>query len=305
MQLCPISREDHTRSAQGKLCEAARKGYDTVLEEWLHAAPQAAEKLGSLLCTAAGNGQLRIVKLLLAHMADVHYKAEKGRDSLHEACLWGGGIEVVTLLLEHKAETTRTAPQSRKSKEQLTALQMAEANNNPALAQTILRWQRGALSDEEDCIRSTLLTSTSCANISNHEARTEQLYTYEHVRQAARKDDLETVRKYLCTSPTQVDLGRHLRTAASYGSRDVVALLLDHHADPSHMGSCGRDSLQDACFYGCDGGEEVISLLLQHRADANRVGSCHGRKMTALQLIRRRPRPLIFFIVEICMITDH
>ena len=86
----PVANADRelpaaSAKSKNKLCEAARKGNLAVLQDFIATSAEPAEEFGSLMLTAAGHGQLKVVQLLLKGGADVHHKSECGRDALDEA----------------------------------------------------------------------------------------------------------------------------------------------------------------------------------------------------------------------------
>ncbi|RDD34218.1 ankyrin repeat protein [Wolbachia endosymbiont of Cylisticus convexus] len=65
--------------------------------------PTIDEQGNTPLHTAAWEGNLEVVKLLLKHGADVHAENFERKTPLHFAA-WEGGLKVVKLLLKHRAD---------------------------------------------------------------------------------------------------------------------------------------------------------------------------------------------------------
>jgi len=143
-----LAQDSHIMDAhcQSKEC---RKGSVAALQRVLASeCTYSDSELAYLLRVNAGFNHVDCVSLLLEKKADpslqsssLHpdghgQRSSTGRNSLHEACLWGASAEVVSLLLEYRADVNLEGKQRGTSK---TAYAMAVSKGHEHLAQAIAK----------------------------------------------------------------------------------------------------------------------------------------------------------------------
>merc|ERR1712166_423212 len=91
------------------LVKAAEKGDIREIEVQISKLSEKDRQLSldAALCSAACNGQVRVIQCLVHHKADTNVHDEKFSTPLHCACLKEGSAEVVEALIEAKAELNR------------------------------------------------------------------------------------------------------------------------------------------------------------------------------------------------------
>lgn len=186
--------------------------------------------------SAAENGHIEIVKLLLANGADITVQDAKGWTPLNSAA-WGGHLEVVKLLLENGADFT--VP----SNDYWTPLVVAAYHGHLSVVQLLL--EKGA-----DIIAST-----------------EDGWT--PLNSAARGGHLEVVKLLLENGADMTvqdaDGWTPLNSAAREGHEEVVKLLLDKGADFTVPSNEYWTPLVIAAFKGY---LSIVQLLLDKGADS-------------------------------------
>jgi ankyrin repeat domain-containing protein 50 len=197
-------------------------------------------KDGSGLLVACFNGDLPCVKLLLEHGADPNLEKGIGnryRQSCLAAACHSGDIRIIHLLLDHGAY-----PNSR------AALSAATETNDLDILRTIL--DKGVDPNLERVIDETPL-------------------------QIASFNSMHKVVELLIRYGAKTDIGGNrygfpLQNAcASYGSVEVVKVLLSNGADVNQRGGAFGTALHTAAFYG---DFEMFQCLMDHGADIHAKG---------------------------------
>jgi ankyrin repeat protein len=197
-------------------------------------------KDGSGLLAACYNGDLPCVKLLLAHGADPNFgmgiETRYMQSCLAAACR-SGDIRIIHLLLDHGAYSNNRA-----------ALRAATETNDLDILRILL--EKGIDPNLERVSDETPLQKAS--SNSNHKAA-------ELLIQYGAKTDIGGGR-----------FGFPLQSAcASYGSVEVVKVLLSNGADVNQRGGAFGTALHTAAFYG---DLEIAQYLMARGADIHAKG---------------------------------
>ncbi|KAJ9658996.1 hypothetical protein H2198_003425 [Neophaeococcomyces mojaviensis] len=237
-----FSRLVDKRDSQGQrpLGYAASQGHEELVRLLLaHKADINAksEDGWTALHEAALRGHEAVVRLLLAHKADVNAKAKHGGTALHGAAL-GGHEAVVRLLLAHKAGVNA------KAKHGGTALHGAAGGGHEAVVRLLLAHKAGVNAKAKHGG-----TALHGAALGGHEAVVRLLLAHKADVNAKAEDGWTA-----------------LHGAALGGHEAVVQLLLAHKADINAKGEDGWTALHEAALRGH---EAVVRLLLAHKADVN------------------------------------
>jgi ankyrin repeat protein len=197
-------------------------------------------KDGSGLLVACFNGDLPCVKLLLAHGADPNFgrgPESRYRQSCLAAACTSGDIRIIRLLLDHGAYSNSRA-----------ALSAATETSDLGILQILL--DKGIDPNSERVMDETPLQIASFN--SKHKAA-------ELLIQYGAKTDIGGGR-----------FGFPLQSAcASYGSVEVVKVLLSNGADVNQRGGAFGTALHTAAFYG---DLEMVQYLIAHGADIHAKG---------------------------------
>ncbi|QGA21503.1 hypothetical protein EYB26_009214 [Talaromyces marneffei] len=197
-------------------------------------------KDGSGLLVACFNGDLPCVRLLLEHGADPNFgrgPESRYRQSCLAAASISGDIRIIHLLLDHGAYTNNRA-----------ALSAATETNDPDILRLLL--DKGIDPNLERVMDETPLQVASFN--SNHKAA-------ELLIQYGAKTDIGGGR-----------FGFPLQSAcASYGSVEVVKVLLSNGADVNQRGGAFGTALHTAAFYG---DLEMAQYLIDHGGNIHAKG---------------------------------
>ena len=133
-----IASEGHSRPKWAPLHYAAKHGFHRVAEWLITTRSQDVNASGNFngwtpLHLASWFKHSEVVRLLLAHGADVTSKTEGGETPLHLLSEHGGNLEVAQLLLEHGADPSVRSSSGRDS------LYMALGNGQPGHVQLLLK----------------------------------------------------------------------------------------------------------------------------------------------------------------------
>lgn len=196
----------------------------------------------TLLCNAAFNGNVEVVRLLIKHGANVNFSDTSGQSPLMLASRQGHN-EIVYLLVNCGAKVDHCADDG------CTALRAAASGGHPDVVSVLL--EHSAQVDLADDDHRTALRGASWGG---HSDVVLQLLQHGADPNLADKE------------------GRTALIAAAYmGHRKVVEILLDHKAEINHADNDGRTPLAVTvlCVSSSENHEAVVNLLLKCGADVD------------------------------------
>ncbi|BFI16990.1 hypothetical protein MPTK1_6g02170 [Marchantia polymorpha subsp. ruderalis] len=207
---------------------------------------------GLMLACESGNEQ--VVRLLLAHKADVMVYSECGRNCLHYAARWGHS-EVSSLLIQEfpqlRDSTIRGAAKCPPNDCGKTALMLASQFGHDDVVKSLLEHKA-----------SVLMTSEAGLNCLHYAARWGHFEVSKLIIEACPEIINDGTMRTKITADLEFDVSNEtpLMLACLYGHEDVVKLLLEHKADVMVYSESGRNCLHYAAE---SGHSEVSSLLIQ------------------------------------------
>jgi ankyrin repeat protein len=203
----------------------------------------------TLLHEAAQKGSLGAAKLLLVRDLDVDRRAAGGFTPLHEACL-AGHVKMVDWLLQNKANANA------RTRDGWTPMALAASEVRPKQDEDNAQYQAVIRVLERAGVGLDAFAAIACNDL-------ERITTI-----------LRTDRK---AGEARDSAGRPaLHRAVTLDRREMVALLLDHGADPDirsqekYVGHDNETALLDAAFWGR---LECAEMLLKHGAKVNAKGA--------------------------------
>ncbi|CAM6085493.1 unnamed protein product [Calypogeia fissa] len=269
-----VNLELQSKAGQTPLQQAAQAGEALITELLLANGAEIGAKNSSgwtSLHFAAVRGHKEVMKLLIEHGADVDAAMNDGRTALHIA-VGEGHKHCVQLLLDKGCNVDAQGPDGG------TVLHIGAARGHVSLVKTLLR--KGANREAK-----------------NHEGRTpyqeagkfghdkllmDLLYLGENLREAARKGEMRSVKKFVKQGAVIDGEDQYgwtaLQRAAFKGRIDVVKCLVGKGANLHHKDKEGYTALHTA-VESCQ--KDVVRYLLESGANVNAVTK---RGHTPLQL---------------------
>uniref|UniRef100_A0A8C0D427 Ankyrin repeat domain 17 n=1 Tax=Balaenoptera musculus TaxID=9771 RepID=A0A8C0D427_BALMU len=269
------SVNEHTEEGGSLLCLAGSAGYYELAQVLLamHANVEDREIKGDIppLMAAANGGHVQIVKLLLAHKADVNAQSSTGNTALTYACA-GGYVDVVKVLLESGASVED------RNENGHTPLMEAGSAGHVEVARLLLENGAGINAHSNEFKESALTLACYRGHLemvrflleagADQEHKTDETHT---ALMEACMDGHAEVARLLLDSGAQVNMPADsfespLTLAACGGHVELAALLIERGASLEEVNDEGYTPLMEAAR---EGHEEMVALLLGQGANIN------------------------------------
>ena len=223
------------------------------------------------LMAAANGGHVKIVKLLLAHKADVNAQSSTGNTALTYACA-GGYVDVVKVLLESGASIEDHNENGH------TPLMEAGSAGHVEVARLLLENGAGINTHSNEFKESALTLACYKGHLemvrflleagADQEHKTDEMHT---ALMEACMDGHVEVARLLLDSGAQVNMPADsfespLTLAACGGHVELAALLIERGASLEEVNDEGYTPLMEAAR---EGHEEMVALLLGQGANIN------------------------------------
>ncbi|XP_021712114.1 uncharacterized protein LOC5564954 isoform X2 [Aedes aegypti] len=225
---------------------------------------------GTPLHTAAGKGNIEMVKLLIDHNANIDTKDDEGCTPLHYASR-NGNLEMVKLLIDNRANVDTT------QNEGWTPLHYASQNGHIDVVKLLIDNRANVdTTQNEGCtplhkaaenghLDVVKLLIDNKANVD-----TAQSEGWTPLHYASRNGNLELV-KLLIDNRANVDTAQYegwtpLHYASRNGQLDVVKLLIDNRANVDTTQNEGCTPLH---YASQNGNLELVKLLIDNRANVD------------------------------------